>query len=91
MDGSAAVYSLSLIHICKHDFGKGRGDDGGEHRVKGEVRDKPRKVAPGQGTRRQEQGRRHQEHKGPLGEGQVDGLGCPANIRLICLLYTSKI
>ena len=69
----------------KHDFGKGRGDDGGEHRVKGEVRDKPRKVAPGQGTRRQEQGRRHQEHKGPLGEGQVDGLGCPANIRLIVL------
>ncbi|CAN4000066.1 Bifunctional chorismate mutase/prephenate dehydratase, partial [Dysosmobacter welbionis] len=69
----------------EHDFGKGCGDDGGKHRVKGKVCDKPCEVVAGQSTRRQEQGRRNQEHKGPLGEGQVDGLGRPANIRLIVL------
>jgi len=66
----------------EHDLGKGCGDDGGEHCVKGKVCDKSCEVAAGQGTRRQEQGRRNQEHKGALGEGQVDGLGDPADLGL---------
>ena len=39
----------------------------------------------GQGPRGQEQGRRNQEHEGPLGDGQVDGLGHPAHVCLIVL------
>ena len=69
----------------EHDLGKCRGDDGGEHRVKGEVCDKSCEVAGGQSPGRQEQGRRHQKHKGALSEGQVDGLRCPANICLVVL------
>ena len=69
----------------EHDLGKCRGDDGGEHRVKGEVCDKSCEVAGGQSPGRQEQGRRYQKHKGALSEGQVDGLRCPANICLVVL------
>ena len=75
----------------EHDLGKSRGNDSREHRVKSEVRDKPRKVAAGQGTRRQEQGCRHQEYKGALGEGQVDGLGDPAHLGLIVFGFVAVI
>ena len=69
----------------EHDPGQSGGDDGGEHRVKGKVRDKPGEAPGGQGAGGQEQRRRDQEHKGSLGKGQVDGLGHPAYIRLIVL------
>ena len=69
----------------EHDPGQRRGDDGGEHRVKGEVCHEPGKAPGGQGSRGQEQGRRNQEHEGPLGDAQVDGLGRPAHVRLIVL------
>ena len=69
----------------EHDPGQRCGDDGGEHRVKGEVSHKPGEAPGGQGPRGQEQGRRNQEHEGPLGDGQVDGLGHPAHVCLIVL------
>ena len=69
----------------EHDPGQSGGDDGGEHRVKGKVRDKHGEAPGGQGAGGQEQRRRDQEHKGSLGKGQVDGLGHPAYIRLIVL------
>ena len=76
----------------QHDAGRGehdpcqrRGDNGREHRVKCKVGHESGKIAGGQGTRGQEQGRRHQKHEGTLGDGQVDGLGHPAHVRLIVL------
>ena len=69
----------------EHDPCQRRGDDGGEHRVKGKVGQESSETPGDQGPWSQEQGRRHQEHEGTLGNGQVDGLGHPAHVRLIAL------
>ena len=73
----------------KHDPGEGRGEDGGEDRVEGEIGDKSGKIAAGQGAGRQEQRHRHQEHEGPFGEGQVEGLGDPAHLVLVVFRFAA--
>ena len=67
---------------CEHDARQRRGDDGGEHRVKGEVGHEPCKAAAGQRPGREEQGCGNQKDKRALGKRQVDGLRHAADVRL---------
>ena len=65
---------------CEHDARQRRGDDGREHRVKGEVGHEPGKAAAGQRPGREEQGRGDQKDKRAFGKRQVDGLRHAANV-----------
>ena len=67
---------------CEHDARQRRGDDGGEHRVKGEVGHEPGKAAAGQRPGREEQGCGNQKDERALGKRQVDGLRHAADVRL---------
>ena len=69
----------------KHDLGQGRGNDGGEDRIEGEVRHESREIAGLQSSRCDQQRRGNEEDERALGEGQVHRLGHLADVRLIVL------